>query len=272
MKKPVSLLLCFVLILPLFGCTKKEAAFPVVRCVDNEITVNGEFIATSESFAVVRMDANVICLLTDSGYINLDGEGNIIELKDVITDPDIYEASISGKVDSLRHAIVARDSVIEHKIDHDKMHEAMSSYDDAVKMPFLIGAEAVHIIYKDDEGYAESVSFGFEEDGINKAYGPSDGLTCSKWMTGRVGYGIEGLMPDEYADHWAEDSLEIVYPDGQIYYWFCIAYMDEEGSKTYYSAIAKKDGDTRKLIYLEPVPGSFYCCDIEQFEGILEGL
>ena len=258
------------MIITLSACAKQADEVPSVTYEDNEISVNGKYIATSETMAVNRIDAHVVSLISDSGFINLDAQGNEIRLDEVITDRDRYESSISDKVERLKTAPLTRDSVIDYECDYDAMLSALSSYDDAMKLPFYFADDSVCIVYKDENGHAGSVSYNFTDDHLNSAYKPGDGITCRRWMMGRLGYGIKGLMLDEYADHWVEDSLEIKNYEGQTYYWFCVAYEDDAENKTYYSAVARQDGDERTLICLNPVDGPFCCCDINEFSRILE--
>ena len=95
-------------------------------------------------------------------------------------------------------------------------------------------------------------------------------------MRGRLGYDIEGLRREEYADHWVENSVEIQNYNGKTYYWFCVAYTDEAENKTYYSVVAEETeseeenkAPIRKVIYSEKVDGPFACCNIREFGKII---
>ena len=272
MKKITLFLLSFIMIFTLSACTQKTKEVPSVRYENNEISVNGKFIASSEGLYVNRMDAQVVSLDSDSGYINVDADGKEIKLKNVITDRKYYESTIGEKIDSHRMMPITSGVVPERRVDLDVMLEDMSSYDYAMKLPFYFAGDAVCIVYKDEYGSIAVVAFTFTDDKLNPAYAPDGGITCHWWMIGRLGYGTPGLWLDEYADHWVESSLEIMNYEGGTYYWFCVAYEDEEENKTYYSAIARKDEDGRNVIYLQQVDGPFFCCDIKEFTEIMESL
>lgn len=266
MKKVLSFVICIVLILAVCSCEAKPDVVPVIRHEDNKIYLNGKYITTSESLTVYRLDANAVSLITSSGEtFNLDAQGNEISLSDIITDRLRYELSLGSKMNGVKMRPIIRSSVRNYEFDYDAMQEALSSYDYAMKLPYYMLDGNVHIIYTDPSDHSESVAYSFNVDGLNPKYAPSGGISCSRWMTGRLGYGIKGLKREEHDDHWVESSLEIKNYNGKTYYWFCVRYEDD-GVDSYYSTIAVKEGDSRDVIYSKPVDGRFCCCDIEEFE------
>ena len=58
---------------------------------------------------------------------------------------------------------------------------------------------------------------------------------------------------------------------GDTYYWFCVAYKDDDGDKTYYSVIAEETDDGREVVSAEEVDGPFVCCNLEEFSEMLDG-
>ncbi|MDO4877595.1 MAG: hypothetical protein Q3987_09460, partial [Oscillospiraceae bacterium] len=206
-----------------------------------------------------------LSMTTDDGYINLDANGNEIELKDVITNRFIYESTIRKNVDS---RLMARSAPLY--VDYDEMMKTMTSYDKSMKLPFILGSDRVSIVYKDSKGKLyNAASYAYKSPLIAPEYAPGDGIRCGSWMTGRIGYGIPELMLKEYKDHWAESSLEIENYEGRTYIWFCIRYEDESENKTYYSAIVEVNEDDPeqkyKVIRKEKVQDSFVCCDLDEF-------
>ena len=270
-EKSLSRILAAILIacilFPLSACKGKpvEGDIPVVTYENKEIHINGKFFARSERLTINRIDSRVLSMTTDDGYINLDANGNEIELKDVITNRFIYESTIRKNVDS---RLMARSAPLY--VDYDEMMKTMTSYDKSMKLPFILGSDRVSIVYKDSKGKLyNAASYAYKSPLIAPEYAPGEGIRCGSWMTGRIGYGIPELKLKEYKDHWAESSLEIENYEGRTYIWFCIRYEDESENKTYYSAIVEVNEDDPeqkyKVIRKEKVQDSFVCCDLDDF-------
>ena len=261
------------LILPVSACSRipADGRIPVVTYENKEIRINGEFFARSEHLFINRIDSRVISMITDDGYINMDADGNEIKLGDVITNRYLYEATIKKEVG---FKIAIRNAPLF--VDKDEMMKFMSSYDKSMNLPFILYPDNVSILYKDTDGYIfNAASYNYDSGLVDQKYAPGDGLRCSRWMTGRIGYSIPELKLKEYKDHWAVSSLEIENFDGRNYIWFCIRYEDESGSKTYYSAVVKEtDSEKRsskyRLIHAEKVPEGFVCCNIDEFRRIMK--
>ncbi|MCR4776400.1 MAG: hypothetical protein K5869_08500 [Saccharofermentans sp.] len=257
--------------MPFSACSGKpvEGKIPAVSYDNNEIYINGKFFARSERLSINRIDSRVLSMTTDDGYINLDANGNEIELKDVITDRFIYESTIRKNVDN---KLMMRSAPLF--VDYDEMMKTMSSYDESMKLPFILGSDRVSIVYKDSNGRLyNAASYTYKSPLIAPEYAPGEGIRCGSWMTGRIGYGIPELMLKEYKDHWAENSLEIENYEGKTYIWFCIRYEDESENKTYYSAIVEviKENEKTKyeLVCKEQVSEGFVCCDLNAFSKML---
>ena len=102
MRRILAAILIACILFPLSACKGKtvEGDIPVVTYENKEIRINGKFFARSERLTINRIDSRVLSMTTDDGYINLDANGNEIELKDVITNRFIYESTIRKNVDS----------------------------------------------------------------------------------------------------------------------------------------------------------------------------
>lgn len=273
MSRILAAILIACILFPLSACKGKpvEGDIPVVTYENKEIRINGKLFARSERLTINRIDGRVLSMTTDDGYINLDANGNEIELKDVITNRFIYESTIKKNVDS---RLMARSAPLY--VDYDEMMKTMTSYDKSMKLPFILGSDRVSIIYKDSKGKLyNAASYSYKSPLIAPEYAPGDGIRCGSWMTGRIGYGIPELMLKEYKDHWAESSLEIENYEGRTYIWFCIRYEDESENKTYYSAIVEVNEDDPeqkyKVIRKEKVQDSFVCCDLDDFSKKISG-
>jgi hypothetical protein len=273
MRRILAAVLIACILFPLSACKGKpvEGDIPVVTYENKEIRINGKFFARSERLTINRIDSRVLSMTTDDGYINLDANGNEIELKDVITNRFIYESTIRKNVDS---RLMARSAPLF--VDYDEMMKTMTSYDKSMKLPFILGSDRVSIIYKDSKGKLyNAASYSYKSPLIAPEYAPGDGIRCGSWMTGRIGYGIPELKLKEYKDHWAESSLEIENYEGKTYIWFCIRYEDESENKTYYSAIVEVNEDDPeqkyKVIRKEKVQDSFVCCDLDDFSKKISG-
>ena len=260
-----------VFFMPFSACSGKpvEGKIPAVSYDNNEIYINGKFFARSERLSINRIDSRVLSMTTDDGYINLDSNGNEIELKDVITDRFIYESTIRKNVDN---KLMMRSAPLF--VDYDEMMKTMTSYDKSMKLPFILGSDRVSIIYKDSKGKLyNAASYPYWSVLIASEYAPGEGIRCGSWMTGRIGYGIPELKLKEYKDHWAESSLEIENYEGRTYIWFCIRYEDDAGEKTYYSAIVEVINENEKtkyeLVCKEQVSEGFVCCDLDAFSKML---
>ena len=273
MSRILAAILIACILFPLSACKGKpvEGDIPVVTYENKEIHINGKFFARSERLTINRIDSRVLSMTTDDGYINLDANGNEIELKDVITNRFIYESTIRKNVDS---RLMARSAPLF--VDYDEMMKTMTSYDKSMKLPFILGSDRVSIVYKDSKGKLyNAASYAYKSPLIAPEYAPGEGIRCGSWMTGRIGYGIPELKLKEYKDHWAESSLEIENYEGRTYIWFCIRYEDESENKTYYSAIVEVNEDDPeqkyKVIRKEKVQDSFVCCDLDDFSKKISG-
>lgn len=273
MSRILAAILIACILFPLSACKGKpvEGDIPVVTYENKEIHINGKFFARSERLTINRIDSRVLSMTTDDGYINLDANGNEIELKDVITNRFIYESTIRKNVDS---RLMARSAPLF--VDYDEMMKTMTSYDKSMKLPFILGSDRVSIVYKDSKGKLyNAASYAYKSPLIAPEYAPGEGIRCGSWMTGRIGYGIPELKLKEYKDHWAESSLEIENYEGRTYIWFCIRYEDESENKTYYSAIVEVNEDDPeqkyKVIRKEKVQNSFVCCDLDDFSKKISG-
>ena len=273
MRRILAAVLIACILFPLSACKGKpvEGDIPVVTYENKEIHINGKFFARSERLTINRIDSRVLSMTTDDGYINLDANGNEIELKDVITNRFIYESTIRKNVDS---RLMARSAPLF--VDYDEMMKTMTSYDKSMKLPFILGSDRVSIVYKDSKGKLyNAASYAYKSPLIAPEYAPGEGIRCGSWMTGRIGYGIPELKLKEYKDHWAESSLEIENYEGRTYIWFCIRYEDESENKTYYSAIVEVNEDDPeqkyKVIRKEKVQDSFVCCDLDEFSKKISG-
>ena len=190
MRRILAAVLIACILFPLSACKGKpvEGDIPVVTYENKEIRINGKFFARSERLTINRIDSRVLSMTTDDGYINLDANGNEIELKDVITNRFIYESTIRKNVDS---RLMARSAPLF--VDYDEMMKTMTSYDKSMKLPFILGSDRVSIIYKDSKGKLyNAASYSYKSPLIAPEYAPGDGIRCGSWMTGRIGYGIEG--------------------------------------------------------------------------------
>ncbi|MBR1507592.1 MAG: hypothetical protein IJ619_06290 [Eubacterium sp.] len=274
-----GLFICISFIFALSACTHVEDKVPVVTCSENEISVNGKVVGRADGRVCVnRMDSSVVSLSVGStvtkdgrlNIVNVDSDGNEIKLSDVITDSALYESEIVNELN--RPRILVRDSIdIRPEVDREAMEKVLLSYDEAMKLPFIMGEKGVTIIYTEENGASYTVSFDYGSALIASRFVPKGGMMCTDWMIGRVGTGVSGMVKEEYSDHWAEDSIQIENYNGQTYYWFCVAYIDDEDNRTYYSVVAEKTDDGRKVIYSQQVDGPFVCCDLEEFARILEG-
>lgn len=257
----ITALMMLSLIFTSCGLKPAQGPIPLVTHENNEIFINGEFFCRSESLCINRLDSHVLSMTTDDGYINLDASGNEIRLSDVITNRLVYELSVKDIVDSrlkLRSAPLF--------VDYDEMMNTLSSYDEAMNLPFKLESDRVSIIY---EGL-DAASFMYHSIAVDRKYAPAEGIKCSRWMTGRIGYGTPELMFPEYKDHWAEDSLKIEDFEGKTYIWTCIGYDDEAGKRTYYSVIMEQTGEAGyKLVSKEKKDKSFSCCDLDSFSHML---
>ncbi len=279
LKKSVAAgLVCILTVFSLSACVSGRENIPVVTFDGSKLAINGKVVAeTHDRIYINRIDSSAVSISLQStvakdgsvNIVNVDPDGNEIKLSDVITDRDLYEAAALAQLNQPK--IMMRDSVyIGPEVDRDAMEEVLCSYDKAMTLPFIMGDTGIAIIYTEDSGASESVSFEYESGIIDERFIPGDGVFCHPWMTGRVGTGISGMMKDEYSDHWAENSLEIDNYNGHTYYWFCVAYKDENDNKTYYSVVAEQTDNGRKMICSQQVDGSFTCCNIEEFNRILE--
>ena len=270
----ITAIVMAVFFMPFSACSGKpvEGKIPVVSYENKEIYINGRFFARSERLTINRIDSRVLSITTDDGYINLDANGNEIRLQEVIINRFIYESTIRKNVDS---RLMARSAPLF--VDYDEMMKIMTSYDASMKLPFILDSDRVMIIFKDSKGRAyNAASYPYKSPLIAPEYVPGDGIKCSSWMTGRIGYGIPGLKLKEYKDHWAESSLMIENYEGKTYIWFCIRYEDHKDNKTYYSAIVElneEDSEHKyKVIWKEKVQDSFVCCNLDEFSDILFAL
>ena len=279
LKKSVAAgLICILTVFSLSACVSGRENIPVVTFDGSKLAINGKVVAeTHDRIYINRIDSSAVSISLQStvakdgsvNIVNVDPDGNEIKLSDVITDRDLYEAAALAQLNQPKSMM--RDSVyIGPEVDRDAMEEVLCSYDKAMTLPFIMGDTGIAIIYTEDSGASESVSFEYESGIIDERFVPGDGVFCHPWMTGRVGTGISGMMKDEYSDHWAENSLEIDNYNGHTYYWFCVAYKDENDNKTYYSVVAEQTDSGRKMICSQRVDGSFTCCNIEEFSRILE--
>lgn len=273
MSRILAAVLITCILFPLSACKgiPVEGDIPVVTYENKEIHINGKFFARSERLTINRIDSRALSMTTDDGYINLDANGNEIELKDVITNRFIYESTIRKNVDS---RLMARSAPLY--VDYDEMMKTMTSYDKSMKLPFILGSDRVSIVYKDSKGKLyNAASYAYKSPLIAPEYAPGEGIRCGSWMTGRIGYGIPELKLKEYKDHWAESSLKIENYEGRTYIWFCIRYEDESENKTYYSAIVEVNEDDPeqkyKVIRKEKVQDSFVCCDLDDFSKKISG-
>ena len=275
----VAGLLCVSTVFAFSACASGKAPVPVVTLDGNEITVNGKVVAQTEgNLYVNRIDNSVVSLSLRStvsadgsvDVVNVDPDGNEIKLSSVIPDRELYESAV---VKNMGLPIVyTRDAVYdEPEVDMDLVREVLCSYDEAMKLPFIMYYDGVSIIYTQENGASYSVSFDYNSGVIDEKYVPGDGVICHPWMIGRVGNGVDGMILDGYSDHWAESSLEIDNYKGHTYLWFCVAYTDVEDNKTYYSVIAKVTDNGREVVSSKQVDGSFVCCDIEEFSSTLAG-
>ena len=280
MKKILSTILCISTAFLIASCASKREKIPVVTCDGNEIFVNGKDVATlADTVYINRLDSHVISISIGStvgkdgsvNIINVDPDGNEIKLSDVITDRDLYESAVKEKLNE--PVLIARDSVYTGpEVDRETMEKVICSYDDAMKLPFIMGYQAVTILYAEENGAAFSVSFAYDSGVIDSRFVPGDGIMCHNWMIGRIGYGASGMDLEGYSDHWAENSIQIDNYNGNTYYWFCVAYIDDEDNRTYYSVVAKDTDDGRKVINSKQVDGPFICCDIEEFDRMINGV
>lgn len=250
---------------------QEEGSIPVVNYEDNEILINGEFFAKSERLYINRIDSRVLSMTTDDGYINLDADGNEIRLSDVITNRLFYEVTVKNNVDS---RLMMRSAPLF--VDYDEMMKTMTSYDEAMKLPFILGQDRVSIIYQDSNGkMIDAATFRYDDVLIERRYTPGNGIRCGSWMTGRIGYGIPELNIYDYKDHWAESSLKINTSEGKTYIWFCIRFEDESDNRTYYSVVVEvnegnEDEENKyKVIHKEQVPEGFVCCNIDAFQSMI---
>ena len=277
MKKTVSTVLCIAAAFLMCACAPKQEKVPVVSC-DNEITVGGKTVATADKpVSINRLDSKAVSLSIGStvaedgsvNIINVDPDGNAIKLSDVITDRSLYESAVRAKLDE--PVIMTRDSVSTGpEVDREAMEKVMCSYDEAMKLPFLMGNKGVSIIYTEENGAAYTVSFAYDSGVVDSRFVPGDSIMCHSWMTGRVGNGVDGMKIEGYSDHWAENSIQIDNYKGCTYYWFCVAYIDDAGNRTYYSVVAKDTDSGRKVISSQQVEGPFICCNIEEFDKIVD--
>lgn len=243
---------------------------PEVTYENQEIYINGKYIMTADNIYVNRLDAQVISIYTSQGPINLTADGEPISLDDVIVDKRGYEKTAGKRLEA---GLAMRNSIV--RIDTDKAAEQLSSFEKAKEMPFLLNEYGVQISYQEESG-GESIRYEYDESLVNPKYRPSDNIEVYSCMRGRLGYDIEGLLREEYADHWVENSVEIQNYNGKTYYWFCVAYKDEAENKTYYSVVAEEmeseeenKAPIRKVIYSEKVDGPFACCNIREFGKII---
>jgi len=257
----ITALMMLSLIFSSCSANPAQSPIPLVTHENNEIFINGEFFCRSESLCINRLDSHVLSMTTDDGYINLDASGNEIKLGDVITNRLVYELSVKDIVDSrlkLRSAPLF--------VDYDKMMKTLSSYDEAMNLPFKLESDRVSIIY---EGM-EAASFMYDSIAVDRKYAPAEGIKCSRWMTGRIGCGTPELIFAGYKDHWADDSLKIEDFEGRTYIWACIGYDDEAGNRTWYSVIIEETGDAGyKLVCKEKKDKPFSCCDLDSFSRTL---
>ena len=279
MKKILSTFLCISAAFLMTSCSPKHEKIPIVTCDGNVICVNGKTVATADDTVYVnRLDSHVVSLSIGStigedgsvNIINVDYDGNEIKLSDVITDSDLYETAIKEKLDE--PVPITRDSVYSGpEIDRETMEDVMCSYDDAMNLPFIMGYKAVTILYTEENGASYSVSFAYDSGVVDSRFVPGDGVMCHNWMTGRIGYGLAGMDMEGYSDHWAENSIQIDNYKGNTYYWSCVAFIDENDNRTYYSVVAKDTDNGRKVISSKQVDGPFICCDIEEFGRMIKG-
>ena len=275
----VAGLLCVSTVFAFSACASGKAPVPVVALDGNEITVNGKVVAQTEgNLYVNRIDNSVVSLSLRStvsadgsvDVVNVDPDGNEIKLSSVIPDRELYESSVVKNMGL--PIIYTRDAVYdEPEVDMELVREVLCSYDEAMKLPFIMYYDGVSIIYTQENGASYSVSFDYNSGVIDEKYVPDDGVICHPWMIGRVGNGVDGMILDGYSDHWAESSLEIDNYKGHTYLWFCVAYTDAEDNKTYYSVIAKVTDNGREVVSSKQVDGSFVCCDIKEFSRTLAG-
>ena len=279
MKKILSTILCISAVLLMASCASKHEKIPVVTCDGNEIFVNEKNVATADGTVYVnRLDSRVVSLSLGGtvaadgsvNIINVDPDGKEIKLSDVITDRDLYESKIKEKLNE--PVLLTRDSVYTGpEVDRETMEEVMCSYYEAVKLPFIMGYKGVSILYIDENGASYTASFDYDSGIVDSRFVPGDGVMCHNWMIGRIGYGVAGMDLEGYSDHWAENSIQIDNYNGCTYYWFCVAYIDDEDNRTYYSVVAKDTDNGRKVINSKQVEGPFVCCDFEEFGKMIEG-
>ena len=278
-KSVIAGLLCVSAVFSLCACVTRREKTPVVSFDGNELSVNGKVVAqTEDRIYINRIDSSAVSVSIGHtvkkdgsvNIVNVDPDGNEIKLSDVIPDRDLYEFAVAVKLDQPQ--VIMRDSIYTGpEVDRDVMKEFMRSYDKAMELPFIMGETGVSIIYTEFNGASESVSFEYDSGIIAERFIPGDGVFCHPWVIGRVGTGVDGMLKEEYSDHWAESSLEIDNYNGHTYYWFCVAYKDDKENKTYYSVIAEQTDNGRKVVCSQQVDGSFICCNIEEFSKLLEG-
>ena len=151
------------------------------------------------------------------------------------------------------------------------MMKVLFSYDEAMKLPFSLTSRGVSIQYHDDRSHLTfNVTYDYDSPLINPDYRPGECITCYSWMTGKLGEMLAALTPEGYKDYWVEDSLQIQNYNGEIYYWYCVSFKNENGDKTYCSALAKEYGKgDRRIIRYEKTDGPFICCDLSVLEKMI---
>ncbi len=265
----ISAVLIIATLFTLCSCKDSQSHIPTVTYNDKKICIDGKFIRESEKLHVNRIDDRVVSLTTDTGVINMDSRGFNISLSNVITDRFLYEATI-GKYVSFELAVKNTDIYYKF-LDKESMMKVLSSYDEAMKLPFTLTSRGVSIQYHDDRSHLTfSVTYDYDSPLINPDYRPGEGITCYSWMTGKLGEMLAALTPEGYGDYWVEDSLQIRNHNGDTYYWYCVSFKNENGDKTYCSAIAKEYGvGDRRIIRYEKTDGPFVCCDLNYVEKMI---
>ena len=264
-----SAVLVMSVLFALCSCNDSQSHIPVVTYEDKKIYIDGEYKMESEKLKVNRIDDRVVSLTTDNGVINMDSRGFNISLSNVITDRFLYEATIRQYVS---FELAVKNTDIYYKfLDKESMMKVLFSYDEAMKLPFSLTSRGVSIQYHDDRSHLTfNVTYDYDSPLINPDYRPGEGVTCYSWMTGKLGEMLAALTPEGYKDYWVEDSLQINNYNGETYYWFCVSFKNENGDKTYCSAIAKEyvKGD-RRIIRYEKTDSPFVCSDINVLEKMI---
>ncbi len=289
MKRVFSLILIMCMIMSLTACDSISAiseepvsfSMPVVTYEDNNLYINGEFITSTETLNIYRIDNKVVSLRTDSGMINITPDGKEIKFTDIFIDRDLYEEGIETPA-TINSAVTSTDFYMKY-LDMDAMMEVVGSYDEAMKLDFSIDDRGVVICYPFvaevsdettlDAVYSVMVPYG---EMINTDYFPVDGVSASGWVSGNLRYYPSNVDKDVYKKTWVLNSLELKNYNDTNYYWLCMRY--EKDSETYpdtiyYSIVCTRDDVGNKyIIYSQKVDEPFTCCNVQVLENIIDSL